>query len=78
MDTARAGREAFWRVAIGKSFTEGRFGRSWSPMVEWVAARDLEDGARVQWDVVPQLQVTLSTQFESVKVMMPPVTVLPE
>jgi hypothetical protein len=59
-DTDRAGREAFWRVAIGKSFTEGRFGRSWSPMVEWLAARDLEDGATVQWDVVPQMQVTLN------------------
>jgi mono/diheme cytochrome c family protein len=59
-DTDRAGREAFWRAAIGKTFTEGRFGRSWSPMVEWLAARDLEDGARVQWDVVPQMQVTLN------------------
>lgn len=59
-DTGRAGREAFWRVAIGKTFTQGRFGRSWSPMVEWLAARDLEEGARVQWDVVPQMQVTLN------------------
>lgn len=59
-DTNRAGREAFWRVAIGKTFTEGRFGRSWSPMVEWIAARDLESGATVKWDVVPQMQVTLN------------------
>lgn len=59
-DTDRLGREAFWRVAIGRSLTQGRFGRSWSPMVEWLAARDLEDGARVQWDAVPQMQVTLS------------------
>lgn len=59
-DTDRLGREAFWRVAIGKSFTQGRFGRLWSPMVEWLAARDLEEGARVQWDAVPQMQVTLS------------------
>jgi Cytochrome C oxidase, cbb3-type, subunit III len=59
-DTDRAGREAFWRAAIGKTFTQGRFGRSWSPMVEWLAARDLEDGATVQWDVVPQMQVTLN------------------
>jgi hypothetical protein len=59
-DTEIAGREAFWRVAIGKTFTEGRFGRSWSPMVEWLGARDLEDEARVQWDVVPQMQVTLN------------------
>ena len=59
-DTDRAAREAFWRVAIGKTFTEGRFGRSWSPMVEWLGARDLEDQARVHWDVVPQMQVTLN------------------
>jgi len=59
-DTERAGREAFWRVALGRTFTQGRFGRSWSPMVEWLAGRDLEDGARVEWDIVPQMQVTLS------------------
>jgi hypothetical protein len=59
-DTDRAGREAFWRVALGKTFTQGRFGRSWSPMVEWLAARDLEEGATVHWDVVPQMQVTLN------------------
>ena len=59
-NTALAGREAFWRVAVGKTFTEGRFGRAWSPMVEWLAARDLEDQAKVQWDVVPQMQVTLN------------------
>jgi mono/diheme cytochrome c family protein len=59
-DTDRAGREAFWRVAVGKSFTEGRFGRSWSPMVEWLGARELEDQAKVHWDVVPQMQVTLN------------------
>jgi hypothetical protein len=59
-DTDIAEREAFWRVAIGKTFTEGRFGRSWSPMIEWLAARDLEDEARVLWDVVPQMQVTLN------------------
>jgi mono/diheme cytochrome c family protein len=59
-DTARAGREAFGRAALGKTFTEGRFGRSWSPMIEWLATRDLDDEATVQWDVVPQMQVTLS------------------
>lgn len=59
-ETSRAGREAFWRVAIGKTFTQGRFGRSWTPMVEWLAARELDEGAHVEWDVVPQMQVTLS------------------
>jgi hypothetical protein len=60
VDTARAGREAFWRAAIGRSLTEGRFGRSWSPMIELLAARELERGARLHWDLVPQMQVTLN------------------
>jgi mono/diheme cytochrome c family protein len=59
-DTGRAGREAFWRAALGRSFTEGRFGRSWSPIVELLAARDLESGATTHWDLVPQMQVTLN------------------
>jgi mono/diheme cytochrome c family protein len=59
-DTERAGKEGFWRAALGKSFTEGRFGRSWSPMVEILAARDLERGATTHWDLVPQMQVTLN------------------
>lgn len=59
-DASIAGREAFWRAAAGKSFSQGRFGRSWSPMVEVLAARDLEEGATTHWDLVPQMQVTLN------------------
>ena len=59
-DTDRAEREAFWRAAIGKSFTEGRFGRSWSPVVELLAARELESGATTHWDLLPQMQITLN------------------
>ncbi len=57
---ARAGREAFWRAALGKTYTEGRFGRAWSPIVELLAARDMETGATIHWDLVPQMQVTLN------------------
>jgi len=57
-DSGRAARETFVRAAIGKSFVEGRFGRTWSPMVELVGARELDDDTK--WDVVPQMQVTLS------------------
>lgn len=56
----RADAEAFWRLVIGKSVTAGRFGRTWSPMIELLGARDLTHGASVQWDVVPQFQVTLN------------------
>ncbi len=58
----RARQEAIWRGALGKSFTQGQFGRTWSPMLEVLAARDIETGERVQWDVVPQFQVTLNTR----------------
>lgn len=54
--------EAFWRLAVGRSFTEGRWGRTWSPMVEVLGARELVSGEPVNWDLVPQLQVTLNTR----------------
>lgn len=53
-------KEVFWRLVGGKTFTQGQFGRSWSPMVELVAAKDLADGESVNWDIVPEFQVTLS------------------
>jgi mono/diheme cytochrome c family protein len=62
-DTAKASRETFWRASAGRTWTEhGPFGRAWSPMVELLAARDLESGARTHWDLVPQVQVTLNTR----------------
>jgi mono/diheme cytochrome c family protein len=59
-DTAKAAREAFLRLALGRTFFEGGFHREWSPIVELIAARPIESGARAEWDVVPQLQVSLS------------------
>lgn len=59
----RADREAFWRVAAGRTFAEGDgAGRAWSPMMELIAARALRTGERITWDLVPQMQVTLSTR----------------
>lgn len=52
--------EAFWRVAVGRSFNPVRFGRTWSPMLEILANRELVSGADIEWDAVPQVQVTLS------------------
>ncbi len=60
-DTTKAPTAVYWRTALGKSLHQGRgFGRMWSPMVEFVADRDLETGAKTNWDIVPQMQVTLS------------------
>ena len=55
-----ANKEAFWRAAIGQSYMERRFGRSWSPMIEVVAAHEIGADEGTQWDLVPQVQVTLS------------------
>jgi len=56
----KATEEAFWRAAFGTSLTQGRWGRTWSPMVEVLGARELESGAVNQWDIVPQMQITLN------------------
>jgi mono/diheme cytochrome c family protein len=61
-DTESAPKETFWRLAIGKSFMEHTWGRAWSPMVELLASRALQTGATNEWDVMPQLQVSLSTR----------------
>ncbi|WP_419163079.1 c-type cytochrome [Candidatus Palauibacter sp.] len=54
--------EGFWRAVLGRTFTSGEFGRSWSPMVEVLGSADLAEGSRSQWDLVPQMQVTLNTR----------------
>lgn len=47
--------------ALGRTFAEdGGYGRSWSPQIELLTAHDFAPGAQVDWDIVPQLQVSLS------------------
>jgi mono/diheme cytochrome c family protein len=60
----RAEREAFWRVVAGTTWAQGPlgFGRAWTPMVELVAAREMDAGAPIHWDIVPQVQITLNTR----------------
>ena len=51
----------FWRTAIGQSFARDHLlGRLFSPMVEFVADKDLVDRSKTNWDIVPQMQVTVS------------------
>jgi len=53
----------FWRAAIGQTLAgDHRLGRMWSPMVEFLAVRDLKDGAKTNWDVLPEMQVTISAR----------------
>lgn len=53
---------SFGRVAVGKTFTEGDWGRAWSPMLEVQARRALVDGASTTLDLIPQFQVALNTR----------------
>lgn len=51
----------FLRTAVGKRLAQdGGFGRSWTPMVEFIGDRDLLTGAKTNWDIVTEAQVTLS------------------
>jgi len=60
-DTEISPQSLYWNTAIGQSIAgDHGLGRLWSPMVEFLAARDLEDGAKTDWDILPEMQVTLS------------------
>ena len=58
--TPLADDEAFVKTAVGRSFSQPNGGRIWSPMVELLGVRELGGGHRIEWDTVPQVQVTLS------------------
>lgn len=62
-DASAASHEAFWRAVLGKTFTQGRFGRAWTPMLELLGSAEFEDDETpTSWDLVPQMQVTLNTR----------------
>ena len=54
--------EWFGRLVLGRSFTEGQWGRTWTPMLETQVKRHFESGAGTQFDLVPQFQVSLNTR----------------
>jgi mono/diheme cytochrome c family protein len=61
VDTSVAPRSMFWRAAIGQALApDHMLGRLFSPMVEFLAVRDFRNGASTTWDVVPEMQVTIS------------------
>ncbi len=60
-DTSKAPQSWFFNSAIGQSLASDHgLGRLWTPMVEFLAARDLMDAAKTDWDVMPEIQVTIS------------------
>jgi hypothetical protein len=51
--------EGFVRTALGYSVAQDQgFGRAWSPIAEVIVAKP--KGGAAEWDVVPQMQVSLS------------------
>ena len=55
--------ELAFRAAAGKTLTLGNpYGRAWTPMLEIQGKWEDEPGAEIEWDVVPQFQVTLNTR----------------
>lgn len=58
---------AYWRTAVGRTFKQNTWGRLWTPMVEVLGARRFAADAPVEWDLVPQMQVSLSV-FQHVRV----------
>ena len=59
-DTDQGENEGLFRVALGKTFkTGGEWGRAFSPIVEFLGAKELEGGTAV-WDVMPELHFTVN------------------
>lgn len=60
-DTKKSPQSLFGYATLGQTFAQNHMlGRQWSPMVEFLANRDLQTGAKTDWDVLPEMQVTLS------------------
>lgn len=57
-----AANEVFGRFVLGATFTEGEWGRAWTPMVEVQAKHHLESGAETEFNLIPQVQVALNTR----------------
>ncbi len=63
VDTEKAHSEFFWRGVFGTTFTAGRWGRAFSPMVEVLGVTEFEDEKTVnELDLLPQVQFTLNTR----------------
>ena len=60
-DASVSPRSLFFRSAFGGSLAPDHgLGRLYSPMLEFVAKRDYRTGASTQWDILPEMQVTVS------------------
>jgi hypothetical protein len=61
VSTTTTPRSMFWRTAVGQAIAgDHMLGRLFSPMVEVLGTQDFKTGASTDWDVLPQMQVTVS------------------
>ncbi len=61
VNTTVAPRSMFFRSALGASVAPDHgLGRLFSPMTEFIASRNFTTGASTDWDVLPEMQVTVS------------------
>ena len=54
--------EGFGRVVLGRSFTQGQWGRAWTPMLEMQVEHHFEPGSEPHFDLLPQMQIALNTR----------------
>lgn len=61
VDSSVTPRSMFWRATAGQAIApDHMLGRLFSPMVEFLAVRDFKPGASTDWDVLPEMQITIS------------------
>ncbi len=61
VDATVVPRSMFSRAAIGQAIApDHMLGRLFSPMVEFLGVRDFRPGASTNWDVLPEMQITVS------------------
>lgn len=54
-------KEAFIRSAFGKTLRQEKgMGRAWTPMLEFLATREIQRRSKTEYDIAPQVQVTLA------------------
>jgi hypothetical protein len=51
----------FWRSTVGQAIApDHMLGRLFTPMVEFLMDRNFSPGASNNWDVLPEMQITIS------------------
>jgi mono/diheme cytochrome c family protein len=61
LHTSVAPQSLFYRMALGHGFNRGHgLGRLFAPMFEVVGDHDIVKGAPYNWDIAPEMQVTIS------------------